>query len=254
MAHLAVEHNWIKYGLAALIIHGVILALPLSEKGRQVATQRVIDIVVMKQETPPPPRLTERPLSRRPLVRDTAPRVRPQVPAAQAPRAVEKKEEPPSSGAGNVVDEQVVSQAILGPGGDEGVGIAGVNAGGSRVGAGSGGTGSGTGAGGKGSGAVTGSGPVDTRFGEADGPQIVYQESPEYPYAARRLQKSGKVTLALTMDEKGKLQKVDVAEASDQIFVAPAISAVKRWKFLPARRNGMPVACRAPCALRFGFD
>jgi protein TonB len=94
---------------------------------------------------------------------------------------------------------------------------------------------------------------VDARFGEGDGPQIVYQEKPEYPFAAKRLQKEGKVTLALTIDEKGKLQKTTVVEATDPMFAVSAVEAMKRSRFRPARRNGVPVACRAPYTIRFGF-
>ena len=257
---MAVEHKWIKYGLAALAIHGAILSLPVSEGVHQAAPQQPIDIVVMRQETPPAqPREIERPkpLPRRLAQGEIVPKVRqPVPPAPQVPKAAEKKEEPPSAGAGNALDEQMVSQVAPGPGGGEGVGIAGVNVGGGKVGPGSGGTGEGTGAGGTGIGAGTGgggSGPVEARFGDANGPQFVYQERPEYPFAAKRLQKEGKVTLVLTIDEKGKLQTVDVVEATDQMFAASAVDAMKRCKFRPARRNGAPVPCRAPYTIRFGF-
>jgi protein TonB len=257
MAGSAVEHNWIKYGLAALAIHAAILALPVSEKVHRAAEQRIVDIVVMRREVPSAEAERPKPLPRRPVPREIVARFSRQVPAQQAPKAAEKKEEPPSAGAGNVLDEQIVSQTAPDPGGGEGLGIAGVNIAGGKVGAGSGGTGDGTGAGGKGNGAGTGAGrgggPVDARFGEGDGPQIAYQEKPEYPFAAKRLQKEGKVTLALTIDEKGKLQKTAVVEATDPMFAASAVEAMKRSRFRPARRNGVPVACRAPYTIRFGF-
>lgn len=161
---------------------------------------------------------------------------------------------------GNVLDEKIVAQvAPGGPAEGDGVGVAGVNVGGGRVGLGSGGTGVGTGSGGTGpgSGVGTGSGgaagPVDARFGDADGPQFIYQEKPEYPFAAKRLQKEGKVALMLTIDEKGRLEKVEVLDATDQTFAASAVEAMKRSKFRPARRRGNPVACRAPFTIRFGF-
>ncbi len=256
MAGPAVEHNWIKYGLAALAIHAAILAMPVSERVRQAAEQRVIDIVVMRQEAPPAEAERPKPLPRRPVPREIVAGISRQVPA-QVPKAVEKKEEPPSSGAGNVLDEQILSQAEPGPTGGESVAIAGVNVGGGKVGLGGGGTGMGSGAGGKGtgtgSGGEGGSGPVDARFGDADGPQFIYQERPEYPFVDIRLQKEGKVTVRLTIDEKGKLQKVYLVEATDQAFADSAIKALKRSKFRPARRKGVPVACRAPYTIHFGF-
>jgi protein TonB len=258
-AGLAVERNWIKYGLAALAIHAGVLALPVSERVHRTAEQRVIDVQVVRQEAPQPSPLREakkpKPLTRRLIARQAAPRLAPQVPPAPVPKSAERKDEPPSSGRGNVVDEQIVSRAEPGPAGGEGVAIAGVNAGGGKAGAGSGGTGIGSGAGGKGSGAGTGGagGPVDARFGDADGPQFIYQERPEYPFEDVRLQREGKVVVRLTIDEKGKLQKVDVVEATDQTFAESAVKALKRSKFRPARRKGVPVACRAPYAIRFGF-
>ena len=261
MAGLAVEHNWIKYGLAALAIHAGVLTLPVSEKVHHQAEQRIIDVVVMRQDIPPtsPPREAERPkpLTRRFVARQTAPRLSPRVPLAPVPKSAERKDEPPSAGAGNVLDEQIVSQAEPDPAGGEGIGIAGVNVSGGKAGLGSGGTGIGAGAGGKGNGAGTGGegagGPVEARFGDADGPQFIYQERPEYPFVDMRLQREGKVIVRLTIDEKGKLQKVDVVEATDQAFAESAVKALKRSKFRPARRKGVPIACRAPYAIRFGF-
>ena len=59
-----------------------------------------------------------------------------------------------------MLDEQIASQVVPGPGpaGDEGVGIAGVNTAGGKVGLGGGGTGVGTGAGGAGTGSGGGGG------------------------------------------------------------------------------------------------
>ncbi len=76
------------------------------------------------------------------------------APIPQPPHPLEKKAEAPGAGAGNVLDEQMASQVVPGPGpaGGEGVGIAGVNTAGGKVGLGGGGTGIGTGAGGVGTG------------------------------------------------------------------------------------------------------
>jgi protein TonB len=225
--------------------------------------QRAIDVVVMRQEIPPAsrPRQLERrdpPLKRFPE-RQSVPDVARPLPVPAPPKPAEKKEEPPSGGMGNLLDEQVVAQAAPGPAGGEGVGIAGVNVGGGMVGMGGGGNGGGVGSGGTGPGSGVGAGaggpawPADARFGDAGGPQIVYQEKPEYPFTAKQLQKEGKVSLALTIDEKGKLQKVEVLDATDQMFAASAVEAMKRSKFRPARRGGAPVACRAPYTIHFGF-
>lgn len=157
-------------------------------------------------------------------------------------------------GAGNVIDEQIAKQVAPGPGSPDGVAIAGVNTAGGKVALG-GGTGTGTGTGnGTGSGLGRGgTGPVDARFGDADGPQFEYREEPKYPYSARRLHKEGKVMLMLFIDERGRLEKVDVVEATDQTFVSSAVEAMKKSKFRPARPKGVPYPCRAPYVIHFGF-
>jgi len=100
MAGSAVEHNWIKYGLAALAIHAAILALPVSEKVHRAAEQRIVDIVVMRREAPPAEAERPKPLPRRPVPREIVARFSRQVPAQQAPKAAEKKEEPHPPGQG----------------------------------------------------------------------------------------------------------------------------------------------------------
>jgi protein TonB len=68
---------------------------------------------------------------------------------------------------------------------------------------------------------------------------------------ARRRGKEGTVILMVTIDAAGNLSKVDVVKASDKLFVEPSVNAVKRSTFLPARRNGEPVACAALLPMRF---
>ncbi len=234
----------------------------MSEKEHNKAEERLIDVVVMRQE---PARAVlpakigrPKPLSSRLALREIVPGQKAQAP--RAPKAAEKKDEPSPSGAGNVLDERVVPAAAPALEGEGGVAIAGVNVGGAKVGLGAGGTGIGTGTGGAGTEAGTAvgggggnGGPIDAKFGDADGPQFVYREKPEYPFAAMRLQKEGKVALRLFIDEKGNLEKVEVVEATDQMFASSAVEAMKRSRLRPARQNGVPVPCRAPYTIRFGF-
>jgi len=59
------------------------------------------------------------------------------------------------------------------------------------------------------------------------------------------------VVLSLSLSEKGILTKIEVVEASNVIFIAPSIEAVKRSRFTPAIRNGIPVAVKALLPIRF---
>jgi TonB family protein len=92
---------------------------------------------------------------------------------------------------------------------------------------------------------------VATSFGKPDGPRFLYRELPEYPLLARRRKLEGKVLLSVSFNDQGSLMGVEVVEASNQIFIPPSIEAVKRSRFAPATRNGVPVAAKALLPIRF---
>ena len=93
--------------------------------------------------------------------------------------------------------------------------------------------------------------PVGTEFGTAAGPSFLHREMPIYPAFARKLGKEGKVVLRLTIDEKGNLLNVEVLETAEFGFTEAAVDAVKKSTFLPAKKNGKPVASQALLPVRF---
>ena len=93
--------------------------------------------------------------------------------------------------------------------------------------------------------------PVEAAFGTLDGPRFLKKVLPRYPLLARRLGKEGTVLLRLTIDEKGRLIKCEVVKGAGYGFEEAAIKAVKRSKFLPARRKGRPISCRALLPIKF---
>lgn len=92
---------------------------------------------------------------------------------------------------------------------------------------------------------------IETEFGTATGPKFLHREIPIYPQMARRLGKEGKVILKLNLNEKGELLNIEVIESAQYGFTESAIEAVKKSKFLPATKDGIPVACRAILTIRF---
>ncbi len=48
--------------------------------------------------------------------------------------------------------------------------------------------------------------------------------------------------LALAIDDKGNVDDVKIVSSSNQVFEQNAIDAAKQWVFLPATKNGKPVA------------
>lgn len=72
---------------------------------------------------------------------------------------------------------------------------------------------------------------------------------PVYPPALRAAGVVGGAILELNVDEKGNLTHISTLRASNPEFEAAAIESVKKWQFVPALRDGAPVASRS----RFGF-
>lgn len=76
---------------------------------------------------------------------------------------------------------------------------------------------------------------VDAKYA-ASNPQ------PKYPAIARRLGLEGTVTLAITVGKEGQALEVEVAESSGHDMLDnAAVSAIKKWRFIPGTKNGEPV-------------
>jgi periplasmic protein TonB len=89
------------------------------------------------------------------------------------------------------------------------------------------------------------------RFGSSSGPQFLRREIPEYPFIAKRMNKEGKVLLKLSIDENGRLLKVEVVEAAEFGFTEAALEAVRKSRYRPAVRNGKAIFSKALLPVRF---
>lgn len=74
---------------------------------------------------------------------------------------------------------------------------------------------------------------------------------PEYPMELRRERVSGRVIVTFTVNEKGDVVDPAVVKSTRTEFERPALAAVKRWKFKPARENGVPVAKAVTVPMEF---
>jgi len=85
----------------------------------------------------------------------------------------------------------------------------------------------------------------DTAFNlsEVDtGPQILRKVDPIYPFAAKKNNIEGSVTLRFIVDSEGNVVEPKVAEADPpDIFDEAALNAIMKFKFKPAVKNGRPV-------------
>jgi TonB family protein len=78
---------------------------------------------------------------------------------------------------------------------------------------------------------------------------------PEYPAAAREKGTGGWVDIIFTVRGDGTVGEVTVAGAEPAgIFEQAAMSAVRRWRYEPVRRDGRPVDQRARVRIRFAME
>lgn len=91
----------------------------------------------------------------------------------------------------------------------------------------------------------------------ADGmepPVPVRTVAPKFPDAMRRDGTSGLVTVSCLIDEKGNVTEPKVVKATNDAFSEPALEALKKWKFKPAKKDGEAVAIRVNIPVQFNVD
>ena len=65
---------------------------------------------------------------------------------------------------------------------------------------------------------------------------------PIYPPVARRQNVEGEVMLKVAVSENGLADAVEIKTSSGSVLLDnAAIDAVRRWRFIPAKQNNMPV-------------
>ncbi len=74
---------------------------------------------------------------------------------------------------------------------------------------------------------------------------------PTYPNTLKSEGVSGMVTVSLTVDENGNVANAVVKKSTRAEFEKPAIDAVSRWKFEPAKKDGKPVAVQVVVPVKF---
>ncbi|MBI2513567.1 MAG: energy transducer TonB [Opitutae bacterium] len=87
-----------------------------------------------------------------------------------------------------------------------------------------------------------------------EAPVPVRMVPPKFPSDMRREGTGGVVTVKCTIDEKGNVTDPVVEKASNDAFVAPALEALRKWKFKPAKRGGVPVALKVSIPIQFSIS
>jgi protein TonB len=80
-------------------------------------------------------------------------------------------------------------------------------------------------------------------------------DAPAYPTASRRLGEQGRVLMRVLVSVDGAPDKVEMRESSGHPRLdSAALEAVRRWKFVPARQAGHPVAAWVLVPIAFVLD
>ncbi len=89
----------------------------------------------------------------------------------------------------------------------------------------------------------------ESKFDEP--PMPTKTASPVYPSELKRDGVTGMVTMSITVDEKGNVSNPVVKKSTRPEFEQPAIDAILKWKFEPAKKDGKPVAVQVVIPLKF---
>jgi len=83
-------------------------------------------------------------------------------------------------------------------------------------------------------------------------PTAIYKPDAGYTLEARHARIEGTVKLLIAVDAAGNVS--DVQESSELLgggLDKSAMDTVRKWKFIPAKRNGVPVAVRVGVEVTF---
>ncbi|MBE7501027.1 MAG: energy transducer TonB [Verrucomicrobiales bacterium] len=82
-------------------------------------------------------------------------------------------------------------------------------------------------------------------------PELLAAVPPQYPEALRKAKIEGTVTLVFVLDETGRVEDPRVESSSQKEFEAPALEAVRKWKFKPGMKDGQAVRTYLRQPIRF---
>lgn len=85
-------------------------------------------------------------------------------------------------------------------------------------------------------------------------PVPVRTVAPEVPEGFTRGGKPGLVTIGFTVDDKGNVQDATVMKSSHAELEEPALKAIRKWRFKPARKDGTPVATHVALPMKFNVE
>jgi protein TonB len=95
----------------------------------------------------------------------------------------------------------------------------------------------------------------DTVYTKVDvNPVPIKTPPPDYPSDLKRAGTSGVVAVTIVIDEKGTVISAKVAKSTHPDFEAPALAAIKKWTFRPAKKDGVAVKVGVTIPIRFDLE
>lgn len=89
------------------------------------------------------------------------------------------------------------------------------------------------------------------RFGVA----YLNNPQPDYPSMSRRLGEEGRVLMKVLVSGNGTAKSVDIEESSgSERLDTAAVNAVRKWRFIPARKNNQPLDAFVLVPMKFSLN
>lgn len=82
-------------------------------------------------------------------------------------------------------------------------------------------------------------------------PEPVAQPAPAYPRELSKAKIDGRVVIAFVVTEEGRVEDARVENSTRPEFEAPALEAIRKWRFKPGQKEGQPVRTYVKQPLRF---
>lgn len=89
------------------------------------------------------------------------------------------------------------------------------------------------------------------RFGAA----YLHNPAPSYPAVSRRIGEEGRVMLRVLVSKGGDAEQVEIESGSGFTRLdKAALDAVKKWRFIPAKRNNQPISAYVIVPIQFTLN
>jgi len=88
----------------------------------------------------------------------------------------------------------------------------------------------------------------------SDPPKPLFQPSPNYSARLRHEEVAGRVVVSFLVDAAGSVRDLAIVQTSERRLNKPTLDALRRWRFAPALRDGVPVSCRVVQGVTYSVD